>query len=47
MLQILAPSPQSVVSMICDKLGSRAPAVVDRNKSPYAAWVDLPPLFAP
>ena len=37
MLQILAPSPQSVVSMVCEKLSSRGPTAVDRNKSPYAA----------
>lgn len=37
MLQILAPSPQTVVSMICDKLGSKGSGVVDRNKSPFLA----------
>lgn len=38
MLHILAPSPQTVVSMICDKLGSKGSGIVDRNKSPYLAY---------
>lgn len=36
MLHILAPSAQTVVTMICEKLGSKGSAL-DKNRSPFAA----------
>ncbi|KAL8286531.1 hypothetical protein RQP46_004548 [Phenoliferia psychrophenolica] len=41
MLDILAPSPLTVVSMLCEKLGSKASALPDKNKSPFAASDDV------
>ncbi|GAA5936298.1 Dop1p [Sporobolomyces koalae] len=35
-LQVLAPSPRTVVTMLCDKLNIKLAATVDKNRSPFA-----------
>lgn len=37
MLDILAPSPLTVVTMLCEKLGPKSSGIPDKNRSPFAA----------